>query len=48
MIIATTRKVSEVIGGVEIFSPMGLTILSIGILFTVGVPLTMILRGKKD
>ena len=48
MIIATTQKVSEVIGGVEIFSPMGFTILTIGILFTVGVPLTMILRGKKD
>ena len=48
MIIATTQKASEVIGGVESFSPMGLTILTIGILFTVGVPLTMILRGKKD
>ena len=48
MIIATTQKASQVIGGVEIFSPMGLTILTIGILFTVGVPLTMILRGKKD
>ncbi len=48
MIIATTQKGSQVIGGVEIFSPMGLTILTIGILFTVGVPLTMILRGKKD
>ena len=48
MIIATTQKASEVIGGVEIFSSMGLTILTIGILFTVGVPLTMILRGKKD
>ena len=48
MIIATTQKASEVIGGVEIFSRMGLTILIIGILFTVGIPLTMILRGKKD
>ena len=48
MIIATTQKASQVIGGVENLSPMGLTILTIGILFTVGVPLTMILRGKKD
>ena len=48
MIIATIQKGSQVMGGVEIFSPMGLTILTIGILFTVGVPLTMILRGKKD
>ena len=48
MIIATTPQASQVMGGVEIFSPMGLTILTIGILFTVGVPLTMILRGKKD
>ena len=48
MIIATIEKASEVMGGVEILSPMGLSILTIGILFTVGVPLTMILRGKKD
>ncbi len=48
MIIATNQKASQVMGGVEIFSQMGLTILTIGILFTVGVPLTMILRGKKD
>ena len=48
MIIATAQKTSQVMGGVEILSPMGLTILIIGILFTVGVPLTMILRGKKD
>ena len=48
MIIATTEKASQIMGGVEILSPMGLTILSIGILFTVGVPLTMILKGKKD
>ena len=47
MIIATTQKASQVIGGVEIFSPMGLTILTIGILFTVGVPLTMILEERK-
>ncbi len=48
MIISTTPKASQVMGGVEILSPMGLTILIIGILFTVGVPLTMILKGKKD
>ena len=48
MIIATTQKASQVMGGVEILSQIGLTILTIGILFTVGVPLTMILRGKKD
>ena len=48
MIFATTQKASQVIGGVDIFSPIGLVILTVGILFTVGVPLTMILRGKKD
>ena len=48
MIVATMSKASEVMGGVDILSPMGLTILTIGILFTVGVPLTMILKGKKD
>ena len=48
MIFSTTQKASEVIGGVDILSPTGLTILTIGIIFTVGVPLTMILKGKKD
>ena len=48
MILSTIQKANQVMGGVDILSPMGLTILTIGILFTVGVPLTMILRGKKD
>ena len=48
MIFSTTQKASQVVGGVDILSPTGLTILSIGIVFTVGVPLTMILKGKKD
>ena len=48
VILSTTQKASQVLGGVDILSPTGLTILTIGILFTVGVPLTMILKGKKD
>tara|TARA_Y100001968_G_scaffold203878_1_gene187181 strand:+ start:233 stop:379 length:147 start_codon:yes stop_codon:yes gene_type:complete len=48
MIFSTTQKVSQVIGGVDILSPSGLIILTIGILFTVSVPLTMILKGKND
>ena len=48
MFFTTTQEVSKVIGGVEIFSPIGLLILTIGILFTVGIPLTMIIKGKKD
>ena len=48
MIFSTTQKVSQVMGGVDILSPTGLTILTIGIVFTVGIPLTMILKGKKD
>ena len=48
MIFSTTQKVSQVIEGVDILSQTGLTILAIGILFTFGVPLTMILKGKKD
>ncbi len=48
MIFTTIQKASQVIGGVEILSPIGLTILTIGILFTVGLPLTMIFKGKKD
>ena len=48
MIFSATQKISQVMGGVDIISPTGLTILTIGILFTVGVPLTMILKGRKD
>tara|TARA_B100000700_G_scaffold203130_1_gene223374 strand:- start:106 stop:252 length:147 start_codon:yes stop_codon:yes gene_type:complete len=48
MIISTTQKASQVIGGVDILSPTGIIILTLGILFTVGLPLTMILKGKKD
>ncbi|MFL2867541.1 MAG: hypothetical protein ACJZ78_01885 [Prochlorococcus marinus] len=48
MIFTTTEKASQVIGGVDILSPTGLTILTIGILFTIGLPLIMILKGKKD
>ena len=48
MIVSTAAEVSQVMGGVDIKSPTGLIILSIGIIFTVGVPLTMILKGKKD
>ena len=35
-------------GGVNILSPTGLINLTIGILFKVGLPLIMILKGKKD
>ena len=48
MIFSLIQKASHVMGGVDILSPTGLTMLSIGIIFTVGVPLTMILKGKKD
>ena len=34
--------------GVEIFSPLGILILVIGVTFTVGLPLAMIKFGKKD
>tara|TARA_B100000214_G_scaffold212459_1_gene154370 strand:+ start:2174 stop:2320 length:147 start_codon:yes stop_codon:yes gene_type:complete len=48
MIPFSTQTASEVTGGVDLLSPSGLIILAIGILFTVGVPLIMILKGKKD
>ena len=34
--------------GVEIFSPLGILILVIGIAFTVGLPVAMIKYGKKE
>ena len=34
--------------GVEIFSPLGILILVIGVTFTVGLPVAMIKFGKKD
>ena len=34
--------------GVEIFSPLGVLILVIGVAFTVSVPVAMIMFGRKD
>ena len=34
--------------GVEIFSPLGILILVIGVVFTVGIPVAMIKFGRKD
>ena len=34
--------------GVDIFSPIGILILVIGVAFTVGLPVAMIKYGKKD
>ena len=34
--------------GVDPTSPLGLFIIFIGLIFTVGLPLTLILKGKKD
>jgi len=48
MIFTTTQKASQVMGGVEMSSLAGVFILTIGIIFTIGLPLTMILKGKKD
>ena len=49
MTLFITAEVSqEVLGGVELFSPMGFLILAIGLVFTIGLPLTMILKGRKD
>ncbi len=48
MLFNAIKEVSEVIGGVDILSPTGLIILAIGIIFTIGLPLTMIIKGKKD
>ena len=48
MIFNTTKQASEVMGGLDILSLTGLIILTIGIVFTVGVPLIMILKRKKE
>ena len=48
MILTATHELAKVIGGVGIFSMLGIFILTIGILFSVGIPLIMILKGKKD
>ena len=34
--------------GVDILSPIGILILVIGVVFTVGIPVAMIKFGKKD
>ena len=48
MLFTTSQNIDQVIGAVEIVSPTGILILTIGILFTVGVTLIVILKGKKD
>ncbi len=40
--------VGDVTGGIEPSSPIGILIIAIGILLTVGIPVLMILNGKKD
>tara|TARA_B100000965_G_scaffold401275_1_gene424756 strand:- start:2517 stop:2681 length:165 start_codon:yes stop_codon:yes gene_type:complete len=48
MLVVSTPAIKEVTGGVDILSPLGILILTMGILFTIGLPLTMILKGKKE
>ncbi len=48
MLLTISRELPQIKGGVEILSTTGILILIIGILFTVGVPLIMILKGRKD
>tara|TARA_Y100001968_G_scaffold146991_1_gene134442 strand:+ start:2457 stop:2603 length:147 start_codon:yes stop_codon:yes gene_type:complete len=48
MIFTATNDSQKIDGGVDIFSPTGIFILTIGILFTVGLQLIIILKGKKD
>ena len=48
MMLTSTDEFRHVVGGIDIFSPLGLLILATGILFTVGLPLIMILKGRKD
>ena len=35
-------------GGVDPLSPLGIGIISIGIIFTIGLPLLMILKGRSN
>ncbi len=44
----TTFPVSKVTGGLEPSSPLGLLIITIGIIFTVGLPILMIFKGNKN
>ena len=47
MFSTSIQELITVTGGVDIRSPAGVLILTLGILFTAGVPLIMILKGKK-
>ena len=48
MILTSPKKYQTVMGGVEIFSPMGILILTIGIFFTVGVTINNDFQKKKN
>ncbi len=41
-------QVGQVTGGVNPTSPLGFLIISIGIIFTLGLPILMVWKGKKD
>jgi len=48
MILTTAQELQTIVGGVGIFSPMGILILTIGMIFSIGLPLIMIFKGRKD
>ena len=48
MLITATNQLTQIKGGVDISTPTGILILIVGIVFTVGVPLLMIWKGRKD
>ena len=41
-------RTGEITGGVDPLSPIGITIIIIGIIFTIGLPLIMIAKGRKN
>ncbi len=48
MIITATNQLTPIKGGVDISTPTRILTLIVGIVFTVGVPLLMIWKGRKD
>ena len=48
MFLTSSQELTMVKGGVEIFSTTGILILITGTVFTIGIPLVMILKGRKD
>ena len=44
----SSLAITDTSNGIDPTSPLGIAIITIGIVFTVGLPVLLILKGRKD